>query len=135
METTNGPQGVQVTNDSPRRRWSHLGRLVARRLRDNSQTEPDTTREEGYRLALDLVGKAKSMITASAGRTASSTRRNGEPEPNYRCAGYKAFFTHIDQPMRLMVVVRTFLSWSLVVEIEGHWPWKTPSTNPLGRRP
>jgi uncharacterized membrane protein len=24
----------------------------------------------------------------------------------------------------LLVVVRTFLSWSLVVEIEGHWPWQ-----------
>ena len=27
--------------------------------------------------------------------------------------------------LALLVVVRTFLSWSLVVEIEGHWPWKT----------
>jgi uncharacterized membrane protein len=24
----------------------------------------------------------------------------------------------------LLVVVRTFLSWSIVVEIEGHWPWE-----------
>jgi uncharacterized membrane protein len=24
-----------------------------------------------------------------------------------------------------LVVVRTFLSWSLVVELEGHWPWQT----------
>lgn len=24
----------------------------------------------------------------------------------------------------LLVVVRTFLSWSLVVEMEGHWPWQ-----------
>jgi uncharacterized membrane protein len=22
-----------------------------------------------------------------------------------------------------LVLIRTFLSWSLVVEIEGHWPW------------
>jgi uncharacterized membrane protein len=27
--------------------------------------------------------------------------------------------------LALLVVVRTFLSWSLVVEIEGRWPWKT----------
>jgi uncharacterized membrane protein len=23
-----------------------------------------------------------------------------------------------------LVLVRTFLSWSLVVELEGHWPWQ-----------
>ena len=26
--------------------------------------------------------------------------------------------------LALLVVVRTFLSWSLVVEIEGRWPWQ-----------
>jgi uncharacterized membrane protein len=24
-----------------------------------------------------------------------------------------------------LVLVRTFLSWSVVVEIEGHWPWRS----------
>jgi uncharacterized membrane protein len=24
----------------------------------------------------------------------------------------------------LLVLVRTFLSWALVVEIEGRWPWQ-----------
>jgi len=24
----------------------------------------------------------------------------------------------------VLVLVRTFLSWSLVVEIEGRWPWQ-----------
>jgi uncharacterized membrane protein len=27
----------------------------------------------------------------------------------------------------LLVVVRTFLSWALVVEIEGQWPWRRPT--------
>ena len=27
----------------------------------------------------------------------------------------------------LLVVIRTFLSWSLEVEIEGHWPWQPKS--------
>ncbi len=26
----------------------------------------------------------------------------------------------------LLVLIRTFLSWALVVEIEGHWPWAPP---------
>jgi uncharacterized membrane protein len=30
----------------------------------------------------------------------------------------------------LLVVVRTFLSWSLVVEIEGHWPWQSRAVAP-----
>ena len=25
--------------------------------------------------------------------------------------------------LALLVLVRTFLSWSLIVEMEGHWPW------------
>lgn len=29
--------------------------------------------------------------------------------------------------LALLVVVRTFLSWSLVVEIEGRWPWEPSS--------
>jgi uncharacterized membrane protein len=27
----------------------------------------------------------------------------------------------------LLVVIRTFLSWSLIVEIEGRWPWQATS--------
>ena len=29
----------------------------------------------------------------------------------------------------LLVLIRTFLSWALVVEIEGHWPWQLPQTS------
>jgi uncharacterized membrane protein len=29
----------------------------------------------------------------------------------------------------LLVVIRTFLSWSLVVEIEGRWPWQPRSSS------
>jgi uncharacterized membrane protein len=36
----------------------------------------------------------------------------------------------------LLVVIRTFLSWSLIVEIEGRWPWQATSGAPgnLGDR-
>jgi uncharacterized membrane protein len=30
----------------------------------------------------------------------------------------------------LLVLVRTFLSWSLAVEIEGHWPWQARTIVP-----
>jgi len=26
----------------------------------------------------------------------------------------------------ILVLIRTFLSWALVVEIEGRWPWQGP---------
>ena len=29
----------------------------------------------------------------------------------------------------LLVLVRTFLSWSLVVEMEGRWPWQPKATS------
>jgi uncharacterized membrane protein len=29
----------------------------------------------------------------------------------------------------LLVVIRTFLSWSLVVEMEGHWPWQSKTSS------
>lgn len=30
----------------------------------------------------------------------------------------------------LLIVVRTFLTWTLVVEAEGRWPWQPPRTPP-----
>jgi len=36
----------------------------------------------------------------------------------------------------LLVLVRTFLSWSLAVEIEGHWPWQPrPVAHPSAHDP
>lgn len=32
----------------------------------------------------------------------------------------------------LLVLIRTFLSWSLVVELEGHWPWHSPARSDQG---
>jgi uncharacterized membrane protein len=33
----------------------------------------------------------------------------------------------------LLVVVRTFLSWSITVEIEGRWPWKRDKEEEQGQ--
>ena len=30
----------------------------------------------------------------------------------------------------ILVLIRTFLSWALVVEMEGRWPWQLPSEEP-----
>ncbi|MFP4436894.1 MAG: DUF1622 domain-containing protein [Chloroflexaceae bacterium] len=37
-------------------------------------------------------------------------------DPNFRNVGVLA----------LIVLIRTFLSWSLELELEGHWPWQSP---------
>ena len=33
-----------------------------------------------------------------------------------------------------LVAIRTFLSWSLVVEIDGRWPWRSPPITAQGER-
>lgn len=40
-----------------------------------------------------------------------------------RTVAFEPTFENI-AALGLLVVVRTFLSWALVVEIEGHWPWQ-----------
>jgi uncharacterized membrane protein len=32
-----------------------------------------------------------------------------------------------------LVVIRTFLSWSLVVELEGHWPWQSAAVATMSK--
>jgi uncharacterized membrane protein len=34
------------------------------------------------------------------------------------------------EALGVLVAVRTFLSWSIVVEIEGRWPWERGSADP-----
>jgi uncharacterized membrane protein len=34
------------------------------------------------------------------------------------------------EALGVLVVVRTFLSWSIVVEIEGRWPWQRRCADP-----
>lgn len=32
--------------------------------------------------------------------------------------------------LALIIVIRTFLSWSLALELEGRWPWQRPGQAP-----
>ena len=41
-------------------------------------------------------------------------------EPSFQSLGVLAF----------LVVSRTVVSWTLALEIEGHWPWQTPAEEP-----
>ena len=41
-------------------------------------------------------------VTASVPRIALSLTPDGEPGLNYLCAGFKAFFHHVDFPMKIM---------------------------------
>lgn len=36
------------------------------------------------------------------------------------------------ESLGVLVMVRTFLSWSIVVEIEGRWPWQRRNDRPTG---
>ena len=38
-------------------------------------------------------------------------------EPTFQSLGFLGF----------LVVVRTFVSWTLSLEVEGHWPWQSPA--------
>ena len=46
------------------------------------------------------------------------TTPDGEPGLNYLCAGYKAFFPHIDRPMRIMAeLLRAGLAPSEIMKL------------------
>jgi len=46
-----------------------------------------------------------------------------------RTVALEATFVNL-QVLGLLVLIRTFLSWSVAVEIEGHWPWQSGTVAP-----
>ena len=32
--------------------------------------------------------------------------------------------------LAMVIAIRTFLSWSLALELDGHWPWQRPAATP-----
>jgi uncharacterized membrane protein len=68
--------------------------------------------EEAYRLYRQGVGRAlllglEFLVAADIMRTVAIT-------PTFTSVGVVA----------VIVVIRTFLSWSLALELEGRWPWQ-----------
>ena len=70
------------------------------------QGSPDTYRKIKERLGKSLMLGLEILIAADIIRTVTL-------EPTLENAAVLA----------ILVIIRTFLSWSLVVEIEGRWPW------------
>lgn len=53
-----------------------------------------------------MSSDSRSTAQLSSTPRESPCRAEGEPNLNYLCAGYKAFFEHVDRPMRRMAALR-----------------------------
>jgi uncharacterized membrane protein len=73
-------------------------------------SEPGAFESYRYQLAKALLMGLELLVAADVVRTVALSPTLG----NVAILG-------------LLVVVRTFLSWSMAVEIEGCWPWQTGS--------
>jgi uncharacterized membrane protein len=71
-----------------------------------------------YRVYRQQVGKA--ILLGLEFLVAADIIRTVAVSPSFRGVGVLA----------VVVAVRTFLSFTLDVELEGHWPWETSPTTP-----
>ncbi len=83
----------------------------ARFLFHVGQKVPDAYRQYKIRLGKMLILSLEFLVAADIIRTVVL-------EPTLMNAAV----------LGLLVFIRTFLSWSLSVEIEGHWPWSNGTT-------
>ena len=74
-----------------------------------------TRADDPYRAYKDLIGR--SLLLGLEFLVAADVIRTVALELTPRNIGM----------LGALVVIRTFLSWSVVVETEGHWPWQLQS--------
>jgi uncharacterized membrane protein len=82
-------------------------RAVIARIRGDGETAFDVFKRgigRGMLVGLDLLIAADIIKTVTVDPTLENTATLG-----------------------LLVLIRTFLSWSIVVEVTGRWPWEEPS--------
>jgi uncharacterized membrane protein len=108
-------------------------------------------------LAIEMLAVAVILVAIVHGTARYLTHRNrirpGEAYSSYRVQLGKALLIGLEllvaadivrtvvlnptlssvAVLGFLVLIRTFLSWSLVVEIEGRWPWKSAEahSNPV----
>jgi uncharacterized membrane protein len=103
-------------------------------------------------LAVGIISMVVILGTAVYVARVLSVRANGESYTNYRHLIGRALLLGLEilvaadvirtvalEPtlpniviLGLLVVIRTFLNWSLVLEIEGRWPWKASQKRSIG---
>lgn len=74
--------------------------------------------QETYRLYRQGVGRA--LLLGLEFLVAADIIRTVAISPTFTSVGVLA----------MIVVIRTFLSWSLELELEGHWPWQKRDHTP-----
>lgn len=82
-----------------------------------SGRDPDTYRAYRRQLGRSILLGLELLVAADIIRTVAVA-------PTLRSVGVLA----------LVVVIRTFLSWSLELEITGRWPWRKPADEPAAGR-
>lgn len=90
-----------------------IGIILAfiRYFRHNSQTDELTTPNPYRHLKID-IGLA--LLLGLEILVAADIIKTVALEPTFNSLGV----------LGLLVIIRTFLSWTLVLEIEGRWPWQ-----------
>jgi uncharacterized membrane protein len=64
-------------------------------------------------------GLGRSLLLVLEILVAADVVRTVALEPTFQSVGV----------LGLLIFIRTFLSWSLVVEVEGRWPWQQKQSN------